>query len=110
MPSKPVSEPHIAAIEFSAVKELRLLPEQERRKMAHSLIDRIRPLAAAAAEVIAMEKQELVGQAAKDPEVFSLLLRELAKAVADAEAALEVIRSAEIRVASSLATIKASGS
>jgi hypothetical protein len=102
----PATIKSIAAFEFAAVKEFRNLSKVERLRNAHGLVDRVRPMAVIAGEILAVPKEELIAKVADGYEILGPCLMQLADAKDDARALMELIGSAEVRLAVALANVE----
>jgi hypothetical protein len=68
----------IAAVEFAAIKEFRGRTKVERLKRVHDITDSVRVLAAIAAEIVVMNKAELIARVKEKHEELGPCLMELA--------------------------------
>ena len=75
---KQASVAEIAAVEFAAIKEFRARTKVERLKRVHAVADGVRALAAVAAEIVAMNKAELIARVNEKHEELGPCLMELA--------------------------------
>jgi hypothetical protein len=96
----------LAQIEFRALKFFRGLCQRDRIEKTNDIIDRMRSMAILGAEIAAMSKPELIAKVEKEYKTFGPFLRQLAHTTADAKAFLDVIRSAEGRLAIALANVE----
>jgi hypothetical protein len=104
--SPPATVASIAAMEYRAVKAFRGVTQAERIKKSHGLIDRVRPMMVAAAEIVGMSKSELIEKVKKNYETLGPALMLLAEATQAAEAVREIVQAAEIRLAVALAAVE----
>jgi hypothetical protein len=102
----PATVAEIAAFEFGAIKEFRGLTKAERLRKTHSIADGVRAMAVLAAEIVAMDKPKLIAKVSEKYDVLGALLMEFAEAADDAKALLEIIQSAEARLAVALAVVE----
>jgi hypothetical protein len=93
-------------MEFAAVREFRGLTQEQRIKKAHAIVDRVRPMAVLAIEVVSMEKSDLIEAVEDKYEIFGQFLMDLADATKQARSLLEVISAAECRLAVALAVVE----
>jgi hypothetical protein len=103
----PATVEAIAALQFAAVKQFRGSTQEERIRKAHALADRIRPTLVIACELVGLERAELIDRVEKNYEVLGPALMALAHAREDAKAILEILASAEVRLATALANVEA---
>jgi hypothetical protein len=103
---RPATVQEIAQLEFRASKFFRGLSQRERIKKTHDIIDRMRPMAVLGAEIAAMSKPELIAKVDEEYETFGPFLMQLAHTTADAKALLDVLSSAECRLAVALANVE----
>jgi hypothetical protein len=103
---KAASVAEIAALEFSAVKQFRGLTKVERLKRVHAVTDDVRVLAILAAEIVAMNKPELIAIAREKHEELGPLLTKLKQGKEDAGLLVQLIGSAEIRLAVAFANVE----
>jgi hypothetical protein len=105
-PGKPASVTEIAALEFAAVKEFRGLTKVERLKKVHGFADNVRALAVLSVEIVAKDKTELIAVVTAKYEEFGPFLMQLANARDNASLLMDLIASAETRMAVALANIE----
>jgi hypothetical protein len=104
---KPVTHAEVAQLEFRALKQFRNLSKTERIQKIHDTVDRIRPMAVLASELLTKEKPELIALVDEQyDEKFGPFLMQLAHATNDAKALADVIGAAEVRLAAALANIE----
>jgi hypothetical protein len=104
--AKPATIAEISVIEFRAIKLFRGLSQHKRLTKSHALVDGVRPMAVAAAEVLAMTKEELIEKVDEGHDLFGPMLKWLSNAGTDAQAIVDVIRAAESRLAIALANVE----
>jgi len=104
--SKPATHAEIAILEFAPVKEMRRLSKTARVKKSHAMVERVRPMAVLASEIISMKKAELTARVAEKYEDLGPCLMYLADAGEDAKALAGIIRMAEMRLAVALANVE----
>lgn len=102
----PAKHADIASMEFKAVKQFRGLTHDERVRKAHAAIDRIRPIHVLAVEALAKSKPELVAMVRNDFDTMAPLLMAFAEAKDTARAVMEILGSAEVRLATALANVE----
>ncbi len=106
---KPATIAQIAAMEFAAMKEYRGLTKVERLKKIHGVTDDVRALAVLSCDILAMDKSELIKKVSDKYEQFGPFLMQLAYAKDNARALLELIGTAEVRLAVALANVEGDG-
>lgn len=104
--SPPVTHEFMATLEFRAVKQFRGLSQQQRLRKAHNAVDYIRPLHAAAVLLMAMSKPELIAKSREDHDKMGNMLMLLLEGEKTTRAILEIMKSAQIRLASALANVE----
>lgn len=103
---KAASVAEIAAVKFAAIKEFRGRTKMERLKRVHGIVDDVRALATVAAEIVAMNKEELIAKTSERYDQLGPLLMQLAHGRDDACLLMELIGSAETRLAVALANVE----
>jgi hypothetical protein len=101
---KPVTHTEVA--QPRALKQFRNLSKTERIQKIHDTVDRIRPMAVLASELLTKEKPELIALVDEQYKKFGPFLMQLAHATNDAKALANVIGAAEVRLAAALANIE----
>jgi hypothetical protein len=99
----PVTDAQFAAIEFRAVKGIAALSEAKRKQHFRALARQVCEMAWICGEMIALDKEKAVEIVRKDYELFSETLLALGDARGRAEELLQILRSAEARLAVCLA-------
>jgi hypothetical protein len=102
----PVTQAQLAQLEFRALKQFRNLTKDQRVQKIHDTVDRVRPMAVLASEILAKEKPDLVKLVDEQHDKFGPFLMELAHAHTSAKGLLDVIGAAEIRLAVALANVE----
>jgi hypothetical protein len=102
----PATAAQIAELEFAAVKGLRAMNKVQRLVHVHMLMDELRAMTVIASEILACEKDELIAKTNREYETFGPCLMELAKAGDTAKAVLNILQSAEMRLAIALANVE----
>jgi hypothetical protein len=105
-PKPPATTAQIAALEFAAIVEIAKLPKEKRIKNIHGLCDRVREVSVIAGEIVSQGKPELIQTVSARLDIFGPSLMELAEAGDAAMALVEIIRSAETRLAVVLAVVE----
>jgi hypothetical protein len=103
--AKPVTVAQIGAVSFSAIPELAAQTQATRITCAHNLARQVRTAAVIAAEIVAMDKPNLVARVGEETETFAHILIKLTDAVATARALVEIMHAAELRVSSALVVV-----
>jgi hypothetical protein len=103
---KPATHAQIAALEFGLARPFRKMSQKQRIRKAHDLVNRLRPWAVIALETVAFDKQELIDRVAEGYDDLGPMLMHLARAGEDARALLDLIRSAEVKLAVALANVE----
>jgi len=103
---KPTTVVEIAALKFKAIKQIRAVSKKQRLKNAHGMIERLRPMAVLAGEVVAMDKTELISTVRKHYDEYGPFLMMLAEARQTVAAVREIIGAAEARLAVALANVE----
>lgn len=103
---KPATIAEMAQVEFRALKALRGLSHQDIAEKFGNVIEFLGPMTVAAAEVVALEKPELIAKVGDHYDVFGPLLMQLAEATKDAKLLVDVIQAAECRLAVALANVE----
>jgi len=96
----------IAALKFKAIKQIRAVSKKQRLKNAHSMIERLRPMAVLAGEIVAMDKAELISRVRDRYDEFGPFLMMFAEARQTVAAVREIIGAAEARLAVALANVE----
>lgn len=107
--SEPASVSQLAALEFAAVREFRKYSRNDRLRKAHGIVDSLRPITVIALEIIAMDKGELIRRVRKQYDTFGPFLAELSQATDAASSLLDIVKSAECRLAVALANVEGAG-
>jgi hypothetical protein len=103
---KPATHTEVARLEFRALKQFRHLTKTERIKKIHDTVDRVRPMAVLASEILTKQKPELITLVDEQYDKFGPFLMALAHARNDAKALADVIGAGEVRLASALANVE----
>src|SRR6266508_1132774 len=104
--SPPATHASIAALQFSDVKLFRNMTQAQRLKKSHDIADAVRPVAVLAAELLAIDKAELVAKVKTEYEVLGPMLMWLAHGAENARCMMNIIKSAEARLAIALANVE----
>jgi hypothetical protein len=96
----------IAMMEFRALKAIRGLSTEERIERSVAIGRSMRRMALLAAEIIAVNKDELAAKVADASDLFGGFLTDLAQAKADAKALHDVIGAAENWLTAALVNVK----
>jgi hypothetical protein len=99
----------IAAMQFGTVARIARMPKAKRRKNLDDIAMNVRAFSLVAVEILVHDKAKLVELVAKDYDRFGPWLMELAHAAEDAEVLLNVLQSAEARLAVALAVVEGGG-
>lgn len=103
---EPATVAEIAQVEFRALKALRGLSRQDINAKFRDLIGFLGPMTIAAAEIVAMEKPELIARVDEHYDVFGPLLMQLAEATNAAKLVVDIVHAAECRLAVALANVE----
>ena len=93
-------------MQFAAVKEFQGLSKEERIGLAHDKIELMRPYAVIAGEILAQDKDNLIATVRANHDLWGPFLMGLAEASETAQALLEILHSAECRLAVALAFVE----
>jgi hypothetical protein len=77
---------------------------RKRTEKIYGIISFLSPMAVAAAEIVALEKTELIARV-REHAVFGPLLKQLAYATSDARLLVDIIHAAECRLAAAPASL-----
>jgi hypothetical protein len=96
----------LASIEFQGLKDFSSIPKHERLENTDGLIDQIRPIAILAVELLSWDKDELIGKAATDPDIWGSYLAALGATSESLKGLQNIISAAEVRMAVALANVE----
>jgi hypothetical protein len=99
----------LAAMQFGAIGRIARMPKAKRLKNLDDIAMNVRAFSLVAVEILVHDKAKLVELVAKDYDRFGPWLMELAHAAEDAEVLLNVLQSAEARLAVALAVVEGGG-
>jgi hypothetical protein len=103
---RPATHAEIAQIEFRAVKFFRGMSQTERTTKIHAVVDRLRPLAVIASEMVAMTKPELIERVSENYDTLGPLLMQLADLRDEIKALSDTTAAAEVGLACALANVE----
>jgi hypothetical protein len=104
--SPPVTLEQLLPMQFAAVKEFKGLSQEERIEHAHCKIDALRPIAVIAGEILANDKDELIEKVEANYDLWGPFLMSLHEASEDARALMQILSSAECRLAVAIAFVE----
>jgi hypothetical protein len=99
----------LAAMEFGAIGRIARMPKAKRLKNLDDIAMNVREFSLVASEIIIHDKAKLVELVDQNYDRFGPWLMELANAAADAQVLLNVLQSAEARLAIALAVVEGGG-
>jgi hypothetical protein len=99
----------IAAMQFGTVARIASMPKAKRRKNLDDIAMNVRAFSLVAVEILVHDKAKLVELVDQNYDRFGPWLMELAHAAEDAQVLLNVLQSAEARLAVALAVVEGGG-
>ena len=106
-PAATVTE--LAALEFGRVSDIASVTQEQRVEFLRAGATRVYQMAVLAAGFLAMDKAEAVKKVADQYDIFGPALMNFACAGNDARILLDLIKSAEVRLAVALAVVEGAG-
>jgi hypothetical protein len=95
----PATVAQMAAVEFKSVTRLVGMPQVEREKAVRNIVKTVYQAAQIALEIVTKDRGDLVSVVVENYSTLRPLLMDFARAGDDAQVLLELIRSAESRMA-----------
>ena len=95
----PATVAQMAAVEFKSVTRLLGMPQVEREKVVRNIVKTVYQAARIALEIVTKDRGDLVSVVVENYSTLRPLLLDFARAGDDAQVLLELIRSAESRMA-----------
>jgi hypothetical protein len=102
----PATEDQIAALEFPAIKQFRAMSKAKRAERALELTNEVYKAVQIALETMSRDKAEIVAMVRSNHDLWGGALLEFAESGRAAAALLEIIQSAEARLAVAVAVVE----